>query len=147
FLAAQTLDRAEALWRSQDFSGANEAFKAAVAANPKNAQIRVRWGDLFAERFNPSEAANLYQEALEIDPKSAQAYLGMAKLMAEQFNTKAGEMADKALEQNAKLYEAHEVKATVALEDDDQKKAIEEADAALAIDSHAIDAIAVHAAI
>ena len=50
---AQTIDRAEALWKAQDFTGANEAFKALVAANPKNAAYRMRWGDLFKARFNP----------------------------------------------------------------------------------------------
>ena len=146
-LAAQTIDRAEALWRAQDFTNANETFKALVAANPKNADYRVRWGDLFAERFNPGEAATLYGEAIEIDPKNARAHLGLARLLAEQFNTKAVEAADKVLELDPKAYQAHEIKARIALEDDDQKKAAEEADAALAIEPRAVDAIAVHVAI
>jgi tetratricopeptide (TPR) repeat protein len=145
-VAAQTIDRAESLWRAQDFEGAKQVFEALLKANPKNADYRVRYGDLFAERFNPIEAGKLYEEAIELDPKNAKAYYGMAKLMAENFNPKASELADKALESNPKLYQAHEIKARIALEDDDQKKATEEADAALAIEPHAVDAIAIHVA-
>ena len=72
-ISAQTLERAESLWGAHDYDGANNAFKALIAANPKNADYRVRWGDLFYERFNPGEAQKLYQEALGIDPKNAKA--------------------------------------------------------------------------
>src|SRR5579863_1964445 len=87
-LSGQTLDRAEALWRAHDYDGANNAFKALVAAQPKNADYRARWGDLFYERFNPMEAGNLYQEALGIDPKNARALLGMAQLEADNYDPK-----------------------------------------------------------
>jgi tetratricopeptide (TPR) repeat protein len=141
---AQSLQKAEALWRAHDYEAANNEFKALVAANPKNAEYRVRWGDLFAERFNPEEANNLYNEALAIDPKNAKAYLGIAQVLAEDFNAKAGEAADKALEYDPKLYQAHELKARIALEDDNQIKAAEEADTALAIQPDALQAIAIH---
>src|ERR1700689_3236280 len=78
-LQAQTIERAEALWRAHDYEGANNAFKALVAAQPKNANYRVRWGQLFYERFNPGEAQKLYEEALGIDPKNANALLGEAQ--------------------------------------------------------------------
>ena len=38
--------------------------------------IRVRWGRLMHERFNNTDADNLFDEALERDPKNAQAYYG-----------------------------------------------------------------------
>ena len=144
---AQTIDRAEALWKAQDFTGANEAFKALVAANPKNAAYRMRWGDLFKARFNPGEALTLYSEALEIDPKNARAHLAVARILVNQFNPKAAEAAEKALDLDPKLFEAHEIKARIALEDDDLKKAAEEADAALAIEPYAVNAIAIHTAL
>jgi cellulose synthase operon protein C len=146
-LSAQTLDRAESLWRAHDYDGANNAFKALIAAQPKNANARVRWGNLFYERFNPGEAQKLYQEALGIDPKNARALLGMAQLAADNYDAKAGEFAAKALDADPKLFEAHELMARTALEDDDPKKAEAEADAALAIQSDALGAIAVRAAI
>jgi tetratricopeptide (TPR) repeat protein len=144
---AQTLDRALALWHTHDYEGANNEFKALVAANPKNAEYRYQWGQLFYERFNAEEAGNLYNEALAIDPKHAGALLGVAQLFADEYNGKADEFAQKALEANPKLYQAHELMARVALEDDNQKKAQAEADAALAIDADAVDGIAVRASL
>ena len=141
-----TIGIAEGLWINRDFDGANNAFKALVAEHPDNADYRVRWGRLFFERFNPAEAAKLYLEALEIDPKNARANLGLADVLADEFNPKALEAADKALELDPKLYQANEIKARIALEDDDQKKAAIEADKALAIEPAALQAIAVHAA-
>jgi cellulose synthase operon protein C len=146
-LAAQSLERAQALWRAHEYEGANNEFRALVAANPKNANDRVEWGNLLFERFNPAEAANLYNEALTIDPRNARAYLGLAEVFADDFSVKANEAAGKALEIDPKLYHAHEIMARVALEDDDRKKAETEADAALAIEPTALDAIAIHASI
>ena len=146
-LQAQTLARAEALWRAHDYEGANNEFKALIAAQPKNAEFRVRWGDLFYERFNATEAQKLYAEALDLNPKEARAMLGMARIMADQYEGKATETAEKALAADPKLFEANELMAKIALEDDNQKKALEQADAALAINPDAVEAIAIHAAV
>jgi tetratricopeptide (TPR) repeat protein len=146
-LHAQTLQQAEALWRNHDYVNANSAFQNLVKAHPENAQYRVRWGQFFFERYVPDEAAKLFQEAIEIDPKNAQAYLGLARVYEEGYSSKANEAADKALELDPKLYEAQELKARIALEDDDRTKAVAAADAALAIRQDAVDAIAIHAAI
>jgi tetratricopeptide (TPR) repeat protein len=146
-LRAQTSSQAETLWRNHDYYGANNAFKALVAAHPENAEYRVRWGDLFFERFNHGEAEKLYLEALSIDPKNARAYLGLAQVYEDEFNAKAKEAAEKALAIDPKLYQAHELMARMALEDDDHKLAASEADAALAIEPTALDALAVHASI
>ena len=54
---------------------------------------RVRWGQLFYERFNPGEAQKLYEEALSIDPKNANALLGEAQIMARRFDAKASDLA------------------------------------------------------
>jgi tetratricopeptide (TPR) repeat protein len=144
-LGAQTMQQAEALWRAHDYVSATTAFDAALKANPKNAEYRVRFGQFFFERYYPDEAAKLFKEALELDPKNAQAYYGLARVYAEDFNPEAIAAADKALEINPKFYQAYELKARMALEDDDRKKAATEADAALAIDPTALDAIAIHA--
>jgi tetratricopeptide (TPR) repeat protein len=146
-LSAQSIQRAESLWKAQDFDGANNEFKALIAANPKNADYRVRWGQLFEERFNSDDAAKLYQEALGIDPKNAKAMLGMAGLAAANFDPKAKDMAQEALKNDPKLYEADVLLARIALEDDDHKTAGAEADKALAANPDAVDAIAVKAAL
>ena len=78
---------------------------------------RVRWGRLMHERFNNTEAANLFNEALERDPKNAQAYYGLALVSADGFDSKAVEWTAKALELDPKFVQAHELMANLLLED------------------------------
>ena len=83
--------------RSQAWSsppGSRPGFRAAVARQPKNAELRVRWGRLFLERFQPGEAETLFNEALEIDPKHAGAVLGLALVASENFDRRAMELAE-----------------------------------------------------
>ena len=145
--SAQTLQEAENLHRNHDDKSAGHVFEQLLKADPKNATYRVRYADLLYQDFNVSDADKLYQEALQLDPKNARAYLGEARILADEFNPKANELLAKALEYDPKLYEAHELMARAALEDDDTKKADAEADAALAIQADAVDAIAVKASI
>ena len=65
--------RAEGYWGTGNYQEANNQFRIAVAASPANPVIRVRWGRLMHERFNNTEADNLFNEALQRDPKNAQA--------------------------------------------------------------------------
>ena len=139
--------RAEGFWGVEMYEEANNAFRIAADASPANAMIRVRWGRLMHERFNNTEADNLFNEALKRDPKNAQAYYGLALVSADGFDNKAIEYTKKAIELDPKLYEAHELMAGLLLEDSDEAKAFEEADAALKVSSEALDAMAIHAAI
>jgi len=108
---------------------------------------RVRWGRLMHERFNNTDAANLFNEALQKDPKNAQAYYGLALVSADGFDNKAIEYTAKAMELDPKLAEPHELMANLLLEDSDTDKAFAEADEALKLSSEALDAMAIHAAI
>ena len=139
--------RAEGNWGTEMFQEANNQFRIAVAQSPANALYRVRWGRLMHERFNNTDAANLFKEALEKDPKNAQAYYGLALVSADGFDSKALEYIGKALDLDPKLVEAHELKANLLLEDSDTGKAFAAADQALKISSEALDAMALHAAI
>jgi tetratricopeptide (TPR) repeat protein len=139
--------RAEGYWGTEMYQEANNQFRLAVAQSPANAHYRVRWGRLMHDRFNNTDAANLFKEALEKDPKNAQAYYGLALVSADGFDSKALEYAGKALELDPKFVEAHELKANLLLEDSDEGKAFAEADEALKISSEALDAMAIHAAI
>src|SRR6516164_5876667 len=58
--ATDPLTRAQGLVGLKDYSGANEAFKAAEKARPKDANVKRLWGDLYLEHWQPSEAAGLY---------------------------------------------------------------------------------------
>ncbi|HYP13017.1 MAG TPA: tetratricopeptide repeat protein, partial [Bryobacteraceae bacterium] len=138
--------RAEGLWGLGRYQDANSQFKLAVAAQPKNPDLRVRWGRLFLERFVINDAQKLFEEALEIKETHAPALLGMALIASEGFDQKAVEFANKALESDPKLVEAQELLAKLALEDNNIEGAIKEADKAIAMSPGALDAMAVRAA-
>ncbi len=139
--------RAEGYWGLEMYQEANEQFRAAVAQSDGNALYRVRWGRLLHERFNNTDAENLFKEALARDPKSSQAYLGLALVSADGFDNKAIEWDAKALELDPKLVEAHELMADLSLEDSDTKEAVHQADEAIELSGDALDAMAIHAAV
>jgi tetratricopeptide (TPR) repeat protein len=139
--------RAEGLWGLRQYQPASDQFKLAVAANPRNAHYRVRWGRLFLERATKKDAADLFNEALEIDPKNAQALYGMALLAADDFERRAMELARKALEADPRLYQARELLARLMVEEGNREKAVEEANLALKINTEALGAMAILAAV
>jgi cellulose synthase operon protein C len=134
--------RAEGFWGLGQYQEANGAFKAAVEANPKNADYRVRWGQLFLERFNKAEAQSLFQEALELEPENPRALVAAARVAADRFEKKAVELAEKAVDLDPTLVEGYELLAWLALEDSDPRKAAAQADRALKMDPKALDAMA-----
>src|SRR5690349_24391704 len=77
--------KAEGLWGIRDFQGANAAFQAAVKARPKDANLKVRWGNLYLENSQPGDAQDLFKEALEIDENNAKALYGMAVIATDVF--------------------------------------------------------------
>jgi tetratricopeptide (TPR) repeat protein len=141
------LTRAEALWGLGRHTDANLEFRAAEKSQANPAVVKTEWGNLFLERYQPGDAAKLYEEAIEADSKYAPAYLGLARVAALGFDKKAIEFARQGLERDPKLYEAHELLAYLALEDNDPRAASEEAHKALDISSNAWQATAVLASI
>ena len=139
--------RAEGFWGLSQYSEANEEFRTAVAQTPPNPLYKVRWGRMLHERFNDQDAMDLFKEALAKDPNDAQAYFGLAEVSAGGFSDGAVEFARKALQFNPQLTEAHELLASLALEDSQPDQAATEADAALKSSPDALDALAVHASI
>jgi len=139
--------RAEGDWGLELYQDANNDFRAAVARDDRNAHYRVRWGRLLHERFNDAEAVALFAEAIERDPRSAEAYLGLALVGADAFDRKARANAEKALELDPSLVEAHELLANLALEDSNPAAAIEQADRAIRMAADALDAYAIRAAV
>ncbi len=97
--SAQSIQRAEALWKAHDYKGAGHEFEALLKANPQNASYRVRYAELLFERFNTADAQSLFAEALKLDPKNSAALLGMARMAADEFDPKANEFAKQALEE------------------------------------------------
>jgi tetratricopeptide (TPR) repeat protein len=139
--------RAEGHWGLEQWKDANEQFRLATQSENSKPIYKVRWGMLLHERFNDGEAADLFREALAKDPSNAQAYLGLATVSAGSFSGKAAEYALKAIQLDPKLVEAQELLADLALANDDREMAAAEADKAIALESDALDAMALHAAI
>ncbi|HXP86003.1 MAG TPA: tetratricopeptide repeat protein [Bryobacteraceae bacterium] len=135
--------RAEGFWYARDYQNANNAFRDAVKARPKDSNILTRWAYMYMEHWQPKDAQEMFGEALELDENNAQALLGLATLAGEQYENKAYELAEKALKADPKLYQARELIAKVALEDNDSKKAAEEAHKALEMSPEAMDAMAI----
>jgi len=146
-LAGDPYLRAEGDWGQELYQDANNDFRAAVARDDRNAHYRVRWGRLLHERFNDGDAAKLFAEAIERDPRSAEAYLGLAVVGADTFDRRARANAEKALELDPSLVEAHELLANLALEDSNPNEAIKQADQAIRLASDALDAYAIRAAV
>jgi len=139
--------RAEGFWGLEQWESANEQFRLATQSAGSKPLYKVRWGRLLYERFNNPDAAGLFREALQKDPSNAGAYVGLALVFADNFDGKAAEYCAKAIALDPKLTEAHELMAQLDLENGDQAAAAAEADKAIALESDAMDAMAIHAAI
>ncbi|MEZ5366994.1 MAG: tetratricopeptide repeat protein [Bryobacterales bacterium] len=123
--------RAEAWWALGDLKRANEVFRAAIDAEPKNPELRVRWGYLYLQTHNESEALNLFNEALEIDEKNIGARLGVATVYAERFEGKAKEIVDRVLEEQPEQVKGYLLRAQMLMEEKDLAKADEALNTAL----------------
>jgi len=145
--SANAYERAEGFWGLEQWEQANVQFRLATQSADSKAIYKVRWGMLLHERFNNSDATDLFHEALQVDPSNASAYIGLAMVSADSFDGQAGEYLAKAIALDPKLAEAHELLADVALTNDDRDAAAAEADKAIALENDALDAMAIHAAL
>jgi tetratricopeptide (TPR) repeat protein len=145
--ASDAYTRAEGFWGLEQWTQANDMFRLAVQPDDSNPLYKVRWGLLLHERFNDGDASGLFHEALQKDPTSAAAYLGLARVSADGFDGHALEYLSKAIQLDPTLAEAHELMATLALENDDRVTAAEEAGKAIALDPNSLDAMSAEAAI
>ncbi|HEY7387667.1 MAG TPA: tetratricopeptide repeat protein [Bryobacteraceae bacterium] len=146
-LSAQTFEQAEALWKAHRYQDAATAFDALLARNPKDADLRVRWGRMLMDRAYFKEAGEQFNAALQIKKDYPPALLGLALGFADDFDQRAIALAKKALDGDPKLVEAQELLARMALEDNDNPRAIDEAKKALAINPNSVEARAVLASI
>ena len=144
---AEAYERAEGFWGLEQWEQANQQFRLATEPQTSKALYKVRWGKLLHERFNDTDAANLFHEAIAKDTSNADAYLGLAVVSADGFQGQAAGYLTKAIALNPKLAEAHELMADLALTNDDRDAAVSEADKAIAIENDSLDAMAIHAAV
>ena len=88
-------------------------------------------------------AEDLFKEALKIKPEHAGALLGMALIQAEDFGGSAAAIASEALKSDPHLVEAQELLARLALEDNNDTRARDEAHKALDMDPNSVQAKAI----
>ena len=139
--------QAEGYWGIRDYKAANDAFRAAVKAKPKDPGLRVRWGRMYLEHWQGGDADDLFGEALAIQKDYAPALYGEALHASESFEGKAAALAEAALKSDPKLVEARELLARMALEDNNSTKAVEEAQKALDMYPEALDAMSILATV
>ena len=129
--ASDTATHAEVYWAVGSFQRANDQFRAVVKARPEDPDARVRWGYLFLQTHNPSEAAKLFDEALKIDENHLAAKLAKAAVFSNRFEGKALELAKEVLDADPDLVEAYLLLARMAVEEGKLAQAEESLDKAL----------------
>jgi cellulose synthase operon protein C len=148
--SAQTLEEARKLWQNRQFKAASDMFETLVKNNPNKLEYKVLWGRLFMDhgtRDDLDDAAKEFKEVLAVDKSNAGALLGLALLAADQYDGGAEKIARQAIEADPKLLEAQELLARLALEDNNEPKAVAEAHKALDIDPNAVVAKAILASV
>lgn len=133
---------AEGAWGVGKYQEAVPLFESALEAYPEDPYVRIRFGEMFYSRFNRAEAVKLISEALELDKTNATGMMALAKILSKGFDAKAADLAKAAAEADPGMVEARELLAQLALENSDEKKAIDEANKALAINPKSLNAMA-----
>ena len=129
------------------FQQANADFRQASAMTPDDVGMNIAWGELFAEKYNRSEAAKSFQAALKAQPDSVRAKVEMARLMTDENPPAARQMLEEALKTNPSYVPGHLLGAEIALDDgrrDDAKAALRKA---LEINPNSLEARSMDAAI
>ncbi len=124
--------RAEAWWALGNVKLANDVFRDALKAEPKNPDLRVRWGYLYDQTHQEGEALKLFNEALELDEGNVAAKLGSASVLAGRFEDKAKTIVEETLVVEKDQLLGHYLLARMALEEGELKNADEQLDIALA---------------
>jgi tetratricopeptide (TPR) repeat protein len=124
---------AQALGRVRD---ANALYRSAagVSADPA---IDTAWGLLFLEKYNKPEALRSLQAAIKREPEWAPAHAGLGRVLADENPPAAAASANRALEIDPNLADAHLLLAELDLNNARYAEARKRIDAVLAYnDSH-----------
>ena len=134
---------AHGLWHTHHFKNASQIFGEALQADPKYLPANVGWGNLFLAKYNYRDADQSFADVLEKDPKHPLALVGMAVIDIGSDNDliKATERIDKALATNPKLVEALEVRADIALRNEDYDGALKVLGEALAVNPRRLQSL------
>jgi tetratricopeptide (TPR) repeat protein len=127
---------AQALGRVRD---ANALYRAAAGSSADPA-IDAAWGLLFLEKYNKPEALRSLQDAIKTDPEWAPAHAGLARVLADENPPAAAASANRALEIDSQLVDAHLLLAELDLNNSRYDEARKRLDTALAINPAHLEA-------
>ena len=145
--AADLIRLGEAERELGQFQQANADFRQANGLAPDDVMANIGWGELFAEKYNNSDAAKSFQAALKVEADNVQAKVAMAKLMSDVNPPAARQLIGEVLNTNASYVPAHILNAQLALDDGKRDEAKESVRKALAINPNSLEARSIDAAI
>ena len=129
------------------FQQANADFRQASQLAPQNVAANIGWGELFAEKYNRSDAAKSFQAALMVEPDNVRAKVGMAGLMTDTNPPAARQLLGEVLNKDPSYVPAHVLLAQIALDDGKRDEAKESLRKALAVNPNSLEARSFDAAI
>ena len=129
------------------FQQANADFRQANQMAPQNVAANIGWGELFAEKYNRSDAAKSFQAALMAEPENVQAKVGMASLMTDTNPPAARQLLGEVLNKDPNYVPAHVLLAQIALDDGKRDEAKESLRKALMVNPNSLEARSIDAAI
>ncbi len=122
------------------------AYDQAVAADSTNLEPRLATGELFLDKYNSTDAREAFQAVARRSPEHPRALLGMAQVARFEGSAGAADLVRRSLAANPNLVPARVLLARMHLEGENYNGAASEIGTALAVDSNALEAIAVLAA-
>ena len=124
---------------------ASSLFQEAATLAPGDPRIPTAWGELFLEKHNSKEAADLFAVALKADARWVPALVGLARARADEDRTAARSAVDRVLEIDPASADAHLLLADFALDDRRLDDARTEIDRALAVNAANLSALGLQA--
>jgi len=129
------------------FQQANADFRQANQLAPQNVAANIGWGEVFAEKYNRSDAAKSFQAALMAEPDNVRAKVGMASLMTDTNPPAARQLLGEVLNKDPNYVPAHVLLAQIALDDGKRDEAKESLRKALMVNPNSLEARSIDAAI
>lgn len=121
------------------FRDAVRAYEEAIRADPHDAEIKVRFGELFLAKYDSREAGGLFREVIAANPNHPGALLGMARRARFDGSSEALELAQRVLETNPAHAGARAFLARLYLDLEDVGSAEEEARRAIEANPASLD--------
>jgi tetratricopeptide (TPR) repeat protein len=136
------------------FQDAKRAYEEAIAADgtapglPAQAfEPRIRLGNLFLDKYNSTDAQDVFGEVLSVNPQHARALLGMAAAKYFDGTPEAMELVQSSLETNPDYAPARVFRGRLLADLEKYDEAIEEVERALATNPESLEALSVLAGI